>query len=158
RGQAHTITSIAPAIERVWERFPMQGSHDMRQTLLYEEKIVVPRALILSYMNLHHPEEVLACKSRRLKRSIYWTAGVNDIWVFDQHDKWRRFQLFLHVAIEPFSGRILWLKIWWTNRNPRLICGWYCNTSILILPAMPLVTQSDPGSENNGIANGYTYY
>jgi hypothetical protein len=79
-------------------------------------------------MNLHHPEEVLARKSRRLKRSIYWTAGVNDIWVFDQHDKWRRFQLFLHVAIEPFSGRILWLKIWWTNRNPRLICGWYCNT------------------------------
>jgi hypothetical protein len=30
--------------------------------------------------------------------------------------------------------------------------------SILILPAMPLVTQSDPGSENNGIANGHTYY
>jgi len=86
------------------------------------------RALILSYMNLHHPEEVLAHKSQWLKRSIYWTAGVNDIWVFDQHDKWRRFQLFLHVAIEPFSGHILWLKIWWTNRNPRLICGWYCNT------------------------------
>jgi hypothetical protein len=93
-----------------------------------DTRIFAHRALILSYMNLHHPEEVLARKSRRLKRSIYWTAGVNDIWVFDQHDKWRRFQLFLHVAIEPFSGRILWLKIWWTNRNPRLICGWYCDT------------------------------
>ncbi|KAG1811978.1 hypothetical protein EV424DRAFT_1593667 [Suillus variegatus] len=155
RGQAHTIASIGPAIERVRACFPQQGSHDMRQTLLHEEKITVPRALILSYMNLHHPEEVLARKSRRLKRSIYWTAGVNDIWVFDQHDKWRRFQLFLHVAIEPFSGRILWLKIWWTNRNPRLIFGWYCNT-VQALSAMPLVTQSDPGSENNGIANGHT--
>ena len=79
-------------------------------------------------MNLHHPDEVQHRKSRRLKRSIFWTAGLHDIWVFDQHDKWRCFQLFLHVGIEPFSGRILWLKIWWTNHNPRLICGWYCDT------------------------------
>ncbi|KAG2033952.1 hypothetical protein BDR03DRAFT_966172 [Suillus americanus] len=64
RGQAHTIASIGPAIERVRARFPQEGSHDMRQTLLHEEKIFVPRALILSYMNLHHPEEVLARKSR----------------------------------------------------------------------------------------------
>ncbi|KAG1724901.1 uncharacterized protein EDB91DRAFT_1331176 [Suillus paluster] len=148
RGQAHTITSIGPAIER-------QGSHDMRQTLIHEEKIIVSRKLILRYMNLYHPEDIQARKSRRLKRSIYWTAGVNDIWVFDQHDKWRRFQLYLHVAIEPFSGCVLWLKIWWTNRNPRLICGWYCDT-VETLGAMPLVTQSDPGSENNGIANGHT--
>ncbi|OJA08709.1 hypothetical protein AZE42_08886 [Rhizopogon vesiculosus] len=65
--------------------------------------------------------------------------------VFDQHDKWRRFQLFLHVGIEPFSGRILWLNIWWTNYNPRLICGWYCDT-VHTLGAMPLVTQSGPGT------------
>jgi hypothetical protein len=49
RGQAHTITSIGPAIERVRERFPMQGSHDMRQTLLHEEKIVVPRYVLCAY-------------------------------------------------------------------------------------------------------------
>ncbi|KAG1810317.1 uncharacterized protein HD556DRAFT_1428420 [Suillus plorans] len=155
RGQAHTITSIGPAIERVRARFPKQGSHDMRQTLIHEEKIIVSRKLILRYMNLYHPEDIQARKSRRLKRSIYWTAGVNDIWVFNQHDKWRRFQLYLHIAIEPFSGRVLWLKIWWTNRNPRLICGWYCDT-VETLGAMPLVTQSDPGSENNSIANGHT--
>ncbi|KAG1878436.1 hypothetical protein C8R48DRAFT_590533, partial [Suillus tomentosus] len=124
RGQAHTITSIGPAIERVRARFPKQGLHDMRLTLMHEEKMIVSRKLILRYMNLHHPQDIQARKSRHLKRSIYWTAGVNDIWVFDQHDKWRRFQLYLHVAIEPFLGRVLWLKIWWTNRNPRLICGW----------------------------------
>ncbi|EGO27331.1 hypothetical protein SERLADRAFT_435108 [Serpula lacrymans var. lacrymans S7.9] len=56
---------------------------------------------------------------------------------------------------EPFSGQVLWLKIWWTNWNPRLICGWYCDT-VERLGEMPLLTQSDPGSENNGIANGQT--
>jgi len=79
-------------------------------------------------MNLHHQADVQARKSQRLKRSVYWTAGVNDIWVFGQHDQWRQFQLFLQLAIQPFSGRMLWIKIWWTNRNPHLICGWYCDT------------------------------
>jgi hypothetical protein len=146
RGQAHTIDSIGPAIEHVRKRFPKQGSHDMKQTLLQEEHIMVSRLfniilllqaythcmvfrdLILQYMNLHHPDEVQVRKSRQLKRSTYWTAGLHNIWVFDQHDKWRHFQLFLHVGIEPFSGHILWLKIWWTNRNPHLICSWYCDT------------------------------
>ncbi|KAG1871820.1 hypothetical protein DFJ58DRAFT_713774 [Suillus subalutaceus] len=142
RGQAHTIESIGPAI--------VNGSHDMKQTLRQEEHIMVPRDLILRYMNLHHPDEVQRRKSRRLKRSTFWTAGLHDIW-------WRRFQLFLHVGTEPFSGRILWLKIWWTNHNPRLICGWYCDTPTnAIIQAMPLVTQSDLGTENNGIANGHT--
>ncbi|KAG2124693.1 hypothetical protein DEU56DRAFT_873254 [Suillus clintonianus] len=119
RGQAHTIESIGPAIERVRQWFPKQGSHDMKQTLRQEEHIMVPRDLILRYMNLHHPDEVQRRKSCWLKRSTFWTAGLHDIWVFDQHDKWRRFQLFLHVA-------------------------------------MPLVTQSNPGTENNGIVNGHT--
>ncbi|KAG1888157.1 hypothetical protein F4604DRAFT_1570175, partial [Suillus subluteus] len=126
-GQAHTIESIGPAIECVHQRFQKQGSHDMKQTLLQEEQLMVPRTLILQYMNAHHPDEVQRRKSRRLKCSTFWTAGVHNIWVFDQHDKWRRFQLFLHVGIEPFSGQILWLKIWWTNHNLHLICSWYCD-------------------------------
>ncbi|KAG1892061.1 hypothetical protein F4604DRAFT_1912792 [Suillus subluteus] len=104
RDQAHTIDTIGPAIERVRKRFPKQGSHDMKQTLLQEEHIMVSRDLMLQYMNLHHPGKVQLRKSRRIKRSTYWTAGLHDIWVFDQHDKWRRFQLFLHVGIEPFLG------------------------------------------------------
>ncbi|KAG1886720.1 hypothetical protein F4604DRAFT_1571626, partial [Suillus subluteus] len=156
RGQAHTIESIGPAIERIRQRFPKQGSHNMKQTLRQEEHIMVPRLdLILRYMNLHHLDEVQRRKSCRLKHSTFWTAGLHNIWVFDQHNKWCRFQLFLHVGIELFSGRILWLKIWWTNHNPCLICGWYCDM-VQSLGAMPLVTQSDLGTENNGIANGHT--
>ncbi|KAG1723511.1 hypothetical protein EDB19DRAFT_1834590 [Suillus lakei] len=155
RGQAHSIESIGPAIERVHVHLPKQGSHNMKQTLLQEENIMVSRELILKYMNIHHPDEVQDQKRCWLKRSTYWTAGLHDSWVFDQHDKWCRFQLFLHIGIKPFSGRILWLKVWWTNHNPPLICGWYCDT-VNKLGAMPLIMQSDPGTENDGIANGHT--
>jgi hypothetical protein len=43
----------------------------------------------------------------------------------DQHDKWKRFGLWLHLGLDPFAGRIVWLKIWWNNRNPRLITSYY---------------------------------
>jgi len=74
----------------------------------------------------------------------------------DQHDKWRKFQLFLHIGVEPHSGYILWLNIWWTNRNPRLVCSWYLDTVKDLGYVMPLITQSDPGTENYGIANAQT--
>ena len=55
-------------------------------------------------------------------------AGVNDVWPQDQHDKWGRFGLWLHAGIEAFSGEINWLKIWWTNKNPRLAAKLYLDT------------------------------
>jgi hypothetical protein len=93
-----------------------------------------------------------------------------DIICFDQHDKWKRFGLWLHLGIEPYSGRILWLKIWWTNRNPKLVTSYYLNAcrhaggkfcGHLLSDAhgcvgIPLITQSDLGSENYGIANCHT--
>jgi hypothetical protein len=48
-----------------------------------------------------------------------------DIWAFDQHDKWKRFGLWLHMGLDPYSGRMVWLKIWWTNRNVRLVTSYY---------------------------------
>ncbi|KAJ7089167.1 hypothetical protein B0H15DRAFT_780321 [Mycena belliarum] len=55
-----------------------------------------------------------------------------DILAFDQHDKWKRFGLWLHVGLDPFPGRIAWLKIWWMNRNPKLITSYYINACRLI--------------------------
>lgn len=96
-----------------------------------------------------------------------------DLVCFDQHDKWKRFGLWLHLGMDPYPGRLHWLKIWWTNRNPKLVTRYYLDacrnaggttlfyfiTSSVIpkeILGIPLVTQSDLGSENNGIANCHT--
>jgi hypothetical protein len=71
RGQAHTITSIGPAIEPVQARFPKQGSHVMRQTLIHEEKIIVSRCAVFLVIFLHYDVEVLPTES-------YFFA----IWIF----------------------------------------------------------------------------
>lgn len=118
------------------------------------------------------PEEVAHRRRRGFRRRHFWAAGVNDVWPQDQHDKWGRFGLWLHAGLEAFSGEINWLKIWWTNKNPRLITKYYldtcrriggkifvhCDSSLgnCIVPGVPIITQSDPGTENYGVANTHT--
>ncbi|KAJ7177077.1 hypothetical protein C8R46DRAFT_1246406 [Mycena filopes] len=102
------------------------------------------------------PQLVKERRKNRLRRKRFWAAGVNDLWAVDQHDKWKyKFGLALHSGIDPFIGLIHWMKIWWTNSNPRLILSYYLD-SVAETGVMPLVSQSDPGTENFGLANGHT--
>ncbi|KAJ7032562.1 hypothetical protein C8F04DRAFT_900393, partial [Mycena alexandri] len=64
-----------------------------------------------------------------LKRKRSWAAGVNDLWAVDQHDKWKyKFGLALHSGIDPFVGRIQWMKIWWTTVIPDSYFSYYLDT------------------------------
>ena len=129
------------------------------------------RSVIMDYFTTFEHDLIRERKARRLKRKRFWAAGVNDLVVFDQHDKWKvKFGLALHIGLDPFSGFIKWLRVWWSNNNPVLICGYFLD-SVTVLgrassstrPAhssplldMSLISQSDLGSENYGIANAQT--
>lgn len=125
------------------------------------------------------PAAVTARRGNRFKRRIYYAAGVYDMWCLDQHDKFQKFGLRFHNGIDPFTGNNLWVKCWWTNKNPILINSYYleavrragdaCCPGMLIsflnfesayllhiLGYVPLTSMSDPGSENFGIANMQT--
>lgn len=81
------------------------------------------------YFRIYEPHLVRERKVNRLRRRRFWAAGVNDLWAVDQHDKWlHRFGLALHVGLEPFSGRLLWLKVWHNNHNSKLILSYYLET------------------------------
>ncbi|KAJ7196274.1 hypothetical protein GGX14DRAFT_575086 [Mycena pura] len=114
------------------------------------------RSVIVEYFQLYEVELVVEWRKGKLIRRRFWCAGVADVWAVDQHDKWKyKFGLALHTGIDSFIGRILWKEVWWTNSNPRLILSYYLKV-VEEIRAMPLVTQSDPGTENYVIANGHT--
>jgi hypothetical protein len=82
----------------------------------------------MRYLHETESEAVKACKRCRFKRRRFFAAGVNEIWAMDQHDKWGpRFGLWLHNCINPFIGINNWLKVWWTNKKPRLIAKFFWN-------------------------------
>ena len=87
------------------------------------------RQLIFDYFNATDPIAVQARRAGKIRRRIFYAAGVNHIWAFDQHDKWMRYGLRLHMGLEPFTGVILWLTVWWSNSNPKLVAQQYFNTA-----------------------------
>jgi len=94
----------------------------------------------------------------------------------DQHNKWLRFGLHWHGCVNGFTGKILWLTVWWNNLNPKFVCAQYlgavrkvggtCGISLLLLhyygtcgpyTGAPCVTQSDLGTENFNVAYAHTH-
>ncbi|KAM6490138.1 hypothetical protein JOM56_014457 [Amanita muscaria] len=150
RQQKHSFDTFGPKIQELRKRFPGQGAEGLRQTLFQQYNYRVS--------SLHHnqPDAVDARRCKLFKRRVFYAAGVCDLWVMDQHDKWGpRYGLWLHNSLDPFSGYNNWLKVWWTNKNPQLIAKYYLDAAHE-QGAIPLVTQSDPGSKNFGVANAHT--
>ncbi|KZO89549.1 hypothetical protein CALVIDRAFT_569823 [Calocera viscosa TUFC12733] len=153
--QHHTIATIAPFVEKFRIHSANRLGVKSLRDHLREEKILVSRGILQQYQSLADP---IGCRQRRagqLTRAIYWSAGLHESWSFDQHNKWRRIGLWLHCGLEGFSNFVLWLKIWWTNSNPRLIASFYFEAATR-LGGIPMLTRSDPGTENHGIANAQT--
>ncbi|KAG2048527.1 hypothetical protein BDR06DRAFT_975913 [Suillus hirtellus] len=113
------------------------------------------RSVMISYFTIHEPELVWQHKASCPQRRQFWAAGMNDIFVVDQHNKWLKYGLGLHTGIKLFSGHIMWIRVWHSNQNPQLILSYYLDM-LEKLGYMPMVTQSDPGSKNFGIANAHT--
>ncbi|KAI6152555.1 hypothetical protein BKA82DRAFT_4338062 [Pisolithus tinctorius] len=155
RQQAHTPETIRDAMIKLQEMYPNAGTREMISLIFFEHDMSVSWSTMQSYFATYEPHLVRHRKARRLQRRRFWAAGVNDIWPVDQHDKWLRFGLGLHTGIEPFSGQILWMKVWHSNCNPQLILSYYLET-VTEFGFIPMVTQSDPGTENFGIANTQT--
>jgi hypothetical protein len=99
---------------------------------------LILRQLIVVYFRVYESKLIWERKAGHLKRWRFWAAGVNDILAVDQHDKWKRFGLALHTGIDPFPGHIHWIKVWWTNSNPKLILSYYLET-VEKLQHMPIL-------------------
>ncbi|KAI6010570.1 hypothetical protein BKA83DRAFT_16275 [Pisolithus microcarpus] len=155
RQQGHTAESIHAVMLEMRKMYPDAGIREMIGLLFHERNLAVSRSVIRQYFITYELHLVRQCKANRLQRRRFWAAGVNDIWAIDQHDKWLRFGLALHMGVEPFSGQLLWMRVWHSNRNPQLILSYYLET-VREVGFIPMVTQSDPGTENFGIANVQT--
>ncbi|KAJ7303717.1 hypothetical protein DFH08DRAFT_918758 [Mycena albidolilacea] len=155
RQRGATFESITPFYMEIRERFPNMGARAMVATLRQEYSIKVAEKLLNDFLKDVEPDAVRQRRVFKFKQKRFWSAGVMDILCIDQHDKWKRFGLWPHLGIDPYPGRILWLKIWWTNRNPVLVTSYYLE-ACRKAGGIPLITQSDPGGEHYGIANCHT--
>ncbi|EDQ99277.1 uncharacterized protein LACBIDRAFT_316760 [Laccaria bicolor S238N-H82] len=152
RRQNHTVESIHEDVQAIRRLYPLAGAREMKSILFHDRDMDVERSLIIRYFHAYESDMVKERKARRLKRRRFWAAGVNDLVAVDQHDKWKRFGLALHIGEDPFCGVTHWLRVWHNNNNPKLVLSYYLDWAE-VSGYIPLITQSDLGSENYGIAN-----
>ncbi|KAF8256598.1 hypothetical protein EI94DRAFT_1710840 [Lactarius quietus] len=155
RQQKHTLQSIVTHVNEVKKHFPNRGAETIRKALLIESKIRVPRPIILEYLRQTEPEADEARRYKKFKRRTFIAIGPNEMWCLDQHDKFKRYGFFFHVGLDPYPGVIHGCKVWWTVRNPKLITHFYINAARAI-GGIPLITQSDPGTENVNVTYAQT--
>ena len=118
-----TLTEIYKVLR---SRFPTMGARRMVTTIRQDYSIKVPeyvaiiaiimadwisRKLINDFLKCTEPDAVAARKSGWFKRKWFWSAGIMEYLSIDQHDKWGRFGLWLHLVTDPFNSRFTWLKI-----------------------------------------------
>ncbi|KAJ7773757.1 hypothetical protein B0H14DRAFT_3894610 [Mycena olivaceomarginata] len=138
------ITKLRPA-------YPNMGARSLVVLLRWDHGVKIPEKDVADILKQMEPEKVAARYGHRFKRSRFYSAGVMEILSFDQHDKWKYYGLYLHLGMDPYTGRLHWNKIWWTNRNTALVTSYYLG-AVRRQNTMPLLTFSDTGRENNGIA------
>jgi hypothetical protein len=85
------------------------------------------------------PDGIALRKKGRLVRRTYYSAGPNETWSYDGHDKLSiKYGLAIHGCVDVWSGKFIWLKVFTGNHNPRLIAKYYLESvlhlgSILLL-------------------------
>ena len=96
------------------------------------------------------PRGVLMRQARRLRRRNYFSQGPNFIWHMDSYDKLKPFGICVNGCIDGFSRKIVWLKAYNTNSDPKLIGGYYIE-AVQRSAGCPRVMRGDLGTENGHV-------
>ncbi|KAJ8302239.1 hypothetical protein KUTeg_021226 [Tegillarca granosa] len=103
------------------------------------------------------PEGVEIRASKRLVRRAYFAKGPNYISHIDGYDKLKPFGLCISGSIDGFSSRIIWLNVYNTNNNPRII-GRYFLESVKQIRGSPCIVIGDCGTENGHVRDFQTFF
>lgn len=100
--------------------------------------------LILRHLD---PVGVASRRVRRLRRRSYYAKGPNFVWHVDGYDKLKPFGLCIHACVCGFSRKVIWIKVYNTNNNPKVIGGYFLE-AVRTHRGCPRIVRADHGTEN----------
>lgn len=95
--------------------------------------------------------------ARCLRRRAYYAVGPNFIWHVDGYDKLKPFGICISGCICGFSRRMIWLNVYQTNNNPRIIGGYFLE-AVQQCEGCPRFVRGDYGTENGHVRNFQTFF
>ena len=74
------------------------------------------------------PEGVALRSRHKLRRRKYYVKEPNDIWDLDGNDELKPYGFSIHECTDGFSRKMMWLKLFSSNKNPSEFAYYYLNT------------------------------
>ena len=128
-----TVAEVRQAVQNELEGPGiLLGYRAMQQKIRQKYEMKVPRHLVHDVMYDLCPEELEKRRpgNRKKPHGHFTTKGPNWVWSLDGHDKLMGYQnstfpIAVYGCIDTASRKILWLKVWDSNSNPKVIGKWY---------------------------------
>lgn len=118
---------------------------------------IVPQESIRIALNILDPQGVQLRKRNRLRRRQYLNKGPNYLWHLDSYDKLKPYGIAINGCIDGFSRHIMWLKVSYTNSDPRIIGGYFMEV-VRHLKGCPKMLRTDMGTENRYVEQIQNYF
>ena len=160
-----TVDEVKKAVKEQLEG-PGQllGYRAMVQKIRQQHGLKIPRHLVYSVMQeldeegLHNRRPGV---KKRKRKGHFISIGPNWTMSMDGHDKLMGFQnstfpLAIYGAIDTASRKILMLKIWTTNSEPRLVARWYLDL-LYASKVLPHYIRVDKGTETTAMTTIHAF-
>ena len=142
------------------------GYRATHKKIRMEHKLNVPRDLVHAVMFDLDPEGLeerggVGTKKKCRAKGNFTTKGPDWVHSLDGHDKLMgsqnsTFLLAVYGSTDTASRRLLWLRIWVSNSDPKLIARWYLEY-LHESRLMPSILRLDKGSETGVMATMHAY-
>ncbi|XP_066922251.1 uncharacterized protein [Clytia hemisphaerica] len=135
------------------------GYRAMHKKLRVVHGLKVPRSLVHDVMFLEESQllkDRRPCQKKKRVKGHFVSNGPNWVHSFDGHDKLMGYQnstfpLAVYGCIDTASRKILWLKIWTSNSDPKLVGKWYLQ-HIIETKRISNMVRLDKGTETGDLA------
>ncbi|KAI7790056.1 putative zinc finger BED domain-containing protein 4-like, partial [Triplophysa rosa] len=84
---------------------------------------------------------------KKIERRKYFSRGPNYTWHIDGNDKLKFFGIWVHLGIDGFSRKIIWLKAGTSNRKQSFIARYFYD-AVQEHGGCPRIVRADRGTEN----------
>ena len=142
------------------------GYRAMHKKIRLEHNLNVTRDEVYNVMYHLDPEGLesrggVGAKKVRRKAGNFTSRGPNWVHSLDGHDKLMGYQnstfpLAIYGCLDTASRKLLWLRVWTTNSDPKLIGRWYleylCETKV-----MSAMMRLDKGTETGTMATMHAF-
>jgi len=89
---------------------------------------IISREDVRLLLTVLDPAGVSKRSAKKLRRRQYYAKGPNSLWHMDGYDKLKPYGLCISGAIDGFSRHVMWLSVFHTNNDPKVIAGYYMET------------------------------